>query len=378
MKSPLAAIGDFGQSIWLDYIRRGFLLNGDLKALIDNDGLKGVTSNPAIFEEAIAHSDDYWDTIQSMASEAKSTEDVFLTLAMEDVRTAADIFKEVYAATKHLDGYVSLEVSPSLAMNTEGTIAEAKSSWKALDRPNVMIKIPATLEGIPAIKAAISEGININVTLLFSLERYRVVAEAYIGGIEERLSKGLPVKDVYSVASFFLSRIDTLVDPLLEKAAAEGGDKGEAAKSLIGEIAIASAKGAYNIYKELFHSDRFKALAGKGANPQRLLWASTSTKNKAYSDVKYIEALIGPDTVNTVPQETLKAYRDHGHPAARLEDGAQDSKEKLARLEKAGISLNDVTRTLEEEAISKFVKPFESLMGVLAEKLKEAADLSHS
>jgi len=378
MKSPLAAIGDFGQSIWLDYIRRGFLLNGDLKALIDNDGLKGVTSNPAIFEEAIAHSDDYWDTIQNMASEAMSTEDVFLTLAMEDVRTAADIFKEVYASTNHLDGYVSLEVSPSLAMNTEGTITEAKSSWKTLDRPNVMIKIPATLEGIPAIKAAISEGININVTLLFSLERYRVVAENYIGGIEERLAKGLPVKDVYSVASFFLSRIDTLVDPMLEKAAAEGGDKGEAAKSLIGEIAIASAKGAYNIYKELFHSDRFKALAEKGANPQRLLWASTSTKNKAYSDVKYIEALIGPDTVNTVPQETLKAYRDHGNPASRLEDGAQESKEKLARLEKAGISLNDVTRTLEEEAISKFVKPFQSLMGVLAEKLKEAADVSHS
>lgn len=376
MNNPLEQIPELGQSIWLDYIRRGFLLNGDLKAMIDNDALRGVTSNPAIFEEAIAHSTDYKETIEKLAGTDLSTEDIFLNLAMEDVRTAADIFKGVYEATAGLDGYVSLEVSPDIALDTQKTVTEALSSWKALDRPNVMIKIPATHEGLEAIKQSIAAGLNINVTLLFSLNRYREVAEAYIEGLEIRVKQGLPVDRIYSVASFFLSRIDTMVDPMLEKIIAEGGTKGELAKGLLGEIAVASAKMAYKIYKELFFSDRFNALREKGANPQRLLWASTGTKNKAYSDIKYIEALIGADTVNTVPQDTLKAYKDHGQPAIRLEDGMEEAAAAMANLEKAGISIDEVTKKLVDEGIEKFVKPFQSLMSVLAEKRKEAASQS--
>jgi len=375
MANPVAQIAPFGQSIWLDFIRRSFIQSGDLKALIDNDGLKGVTSNPAIFEEAIAHSDDYLETIRKMASLSLSPEETFLRLAMEDVRAAADLFKGVYQNTNHLDGYVSLEVSPSLALSTEGTIKEAMSSWKELDRPNVMIKIPATLEGVNAVESCIAEGMNINVTLLFSLERYRVVGEAYIAGIEDRVKRGLPVRNIFSVASFFLSRIDTLVDPMLEKIISQGGPAADQAKTLVGETAIASAKVAYTIYKELFESDRFKALAEKGAHPQRLLWASTGTKNKAYSDIKYIEALIGPNTVNTVPLETLKAYRHHGKPAPRLEEGPSEAKAKLALLEKLGISLNDVTRTLEEEGIGKFVKPFNDLMKAIVERAAEVTSV---
>lgn len=377
MNNPLKQIPELGQSIWLDYIRRGFLLNGDLKALIDNDALRGVTSNPAIFEEAIAHSTDYKDTITRLAGTNLTTEEIFLNLAMEDVRTAADIFKGVYEATAGLDGYVSLEVSPDIALDTEKTITEALSSWKALDRPNVMIKIPATHEGLAAIKKSISEGLNINVTLLFSLQRYREVAEAYIEGLEDRAKAGLPVDRIYSVASFFLSRIDTMVDPMLEKIIAEGGPEAELAKTLLGKAAVSSAKMAYQIYKELFFSERFNALREKGANPQRLLWASTGTKNKAYSDVKYIEALIGPDTVNTVPQDTLKAYRDHGQPAIRIEEDITGAAQAMKDLEKVGVSIDSVTKTLVDEGIEKFVKPFQSLMNVLAGKRKEAADLAH-
>lgn len=377
MNNPLKQIPEMGQSIWLDYIRRGFLLNGDLKALIDNDALRGVTSNPAIFEEAIAHSDDYKETIMHLAGTNLTTEQIFLNLAMEDVRTAADIFKGVYKATAGLDGYVSLEVSPNIALDTQATITEALSSWKELDRPNVMIKIPATFEGLAAIKKTISEGLNINVTLLFSLQRYREVAEAYIEGLEDRVKAGKPVDHIYSVASFFLSRIDTMVDPMLEKIIASGGPQADLAKTLLGKAAVASAKMAYQIYKELFFSERFNALREKGANPQRLLWASTGTKNKAYSDVKYIEALIGPDTVNTVPQDTLKAYRDHGQPAIRIEQDIADAASAMKDLEKVGISIDFVTKTLVDEGIEKFVKPFQSLMNVLAGKRKEAADLAH-
>ena len=377
MNNPLKQIPEMGQSIWLDYIRRGFLLNGDLKALIDNDALRGVTSNPAIFEEAIAHSDDYKETIMHLAGTNLTTEQIFLNLAMEDVRTAADIFKGVYEATAGLDGYVSLEVSPDIALDTQATITEALSSWKELDRPNVMIKIPATFEGLAAIKKTISEGLNINVTLLFSLQRYKEVAEAYIEGLEDRVKAGEPVDHIYSVASFFLSRIDTMVDPMLEKIIASGGPQADLAKTLLGKAAVASAKMAYQIYKELFFSERFNALREKGANPQRLLWASTGTKNKAYSDVKYIEALIGPDTVNTVPQDTLKAYRDHGQPAIRIEQDIADAASAMKDLEKVGISIDFVTKTLVDEGIEKFVKPFQSLMNVLAGKRKEAADLAH-
>jgi len=377
MNNPLKQIPEMGQSIWLDYIRRGFLLNGDLKALIDNDALRGVTSNPAIFEEAIAHSDDYKETIMQLAGTSLTNKQIFLNLAIEDVRTAADIFKGVYDATAGLDGYVSLEVSPDIALDTQATISEALSLWKELDRPNVMIKIPATFEGLAAIKKSISEGLNINVTLLFGLQRYREVAEAYIKGLEDRVKTGKPVDHIYSVASFFLSRIDTMVDPMLEKIITQGGQQADLAKTLLGKAAIASAKMAYQIYKELFFSERFNALREKGANPQRLLWASTGTKNKAYSDVKYIEALIGPDTVNTVPPDTLKAYRDHGKPAIRIEQDIADAASAMKDLEKVGVSIDSVTKTLVDEGIEKFVKPFQSLMNVLAGKRKEATDLAH-
>jgi len=377
MNNPLKQIPEMGQSIWLDYIRRGFLLNGDLKALIDNDALRGVTSNPAIFEEAIAHSDDYKETIMQLAGTSLTNKQIFLNLAIEDVRTAADIFKGVYDATAGLDGYVSLEVSPDIALDTQATISEALSLWKELDRPNVMIKIPATFEGLAAIKKSISEGLNINVTLLFGLQRYREVAEAYIEGLEDRVKTGKPVDHIYSVASFFLSRIDTMVDPMLEKIITQGGQQADLAKTLLGKAAIASAKMAYQIYKELFFSERFNALREKGANPQRLLWASTGTKNKAYSDVKYIEALIGPDTVNTVPPDTLKAYRDHGKPAIRIEQDIADAASAMKDLEKVGVSIDSVTKTLVDEGIEKFVKPFQSLMNVLAGKRKEATDLAH-
>ncbi len=374
MKNPLAQIPDFGQSIWLDYIKRSFTKSGELKKLIDEDGLRGVTSNPAIFEEAIAHSDDYNDTIASLNQQNLSAEEVFLKIAIEDVQAAADLFKGVYEDTKALDGYVSLEVSPSLALNTEGSITEARSSWKTLGRKNVMIKIPGTKQGLPAIKQLISEGININVTLLFGLDRYRAVAEAYIEGLEQRAAAGESLENIASVASFFLSRIDTMVDPMLDKIAQDDPQKANAAKHLQGKVAIASACDAYQIYKDLFRSDRFKALEAKGAKPQRLLWASTSVKNKAYADLMYVEALIGPETVDTVPKETLDAYRDHGKPASRLEGGLEEARYVLSQLEDVvGIKLSEVTQKLEDEGIQKFIKPFDSLMKVIGDKRQEVA-----
>ncbi|GAA4322104.1 hypothetical protein GCM10023149_22220 [Mucilaginibacter gynuensis] len=372
MKNPLAQIPDYGQSIWLDYIRRSFIQSGELKKLIDEDGLRGVTSNPAIFEEAIARSSDYNDTINELAKTDLTTEEIFLKLAIEDVQSAADEFKGVYQDTDALDGYVSLEVSPNLAQDTEGSITEARSSWETLDRKNVMIKIPGTKEGLPAITQLISEGININVTLLFGLDRYRAVAEAYIEGLEKRAANGESLENIASVASFFLSRIDSMVDPLLEAAIKNDKEKAVAGEKLLGKVAIASAKVAYHIYKELFHSARFKALEAKGAKPQRLLWASTSTKNPAFPDVMYIEALIGPDTVNTVPKDTLEAYRDHGQPESRLESGLEEAQWVLYQLEDVvGIKLADVTQKLEDEGIQKFIKPFGSLMDVLAQKRQE-------
>jgi transaldolase len=375
MKNPLAQIPDYGQSIWLDYIRRNFISSGELKALIDNDDLRGVTSNPAIFEEAIAHSDDYTEAIAKLAKEGKSSEEIFLAIAVEDVQNAADLFKEVYERTNGLDGYVSLEVSPSLALDTAGTTKEAESSWKVLDRKNVMIKIPGTKEGLQSIKNAISEGININVTLLFGLDRYREVAESYIAGLEARAEKGLPIDTISSVASFFLSRIDTMVDPMLEKICEENNNRSLVARQLIGKVAIASARVAYHIFKEVFGSERFKALEAKGAKPQRLLWASTSVKNKALPDVMYIEALIGPHTVNTVPKDTLDAFRDHGKAADRLEAGIEEAQWVLYQLEDVvGIKLSEISQKLEEEGIQKFIKPFQSLMSVLEEKREEGKE----
>ncbi len=371
-ENPLRLIEQFGQSIWLDYIRRHLITSGDLRQFIEEDGLKGVTSNPAIFEKAIAHSNDYDEAISNLALQNKHVEEIYQALTVADVQRAADVFFSVYDKLKGKDGFVSLEVNPHLARDTTGTIAEARHLWKLVGRPNIFIKVPATQEGLPAIRQLISEGINVNVTLLFGLPRYEEVAEAYLAGLEDRVAQGHAVNRVASVASFFLSRIDILVDARLEKIMAGGGPQATAARNLRGTVAIASAKLAYAIYQRIFSSQRFQALAAKGARPQRLLWASTSTKNPEYSDVKYVEALIGPDTVNTLPMETLNAYRDHGSPGARLEVGLDFAAGVLQRLPELDIDLHQVTQTLEDEGIEKFNQPFDSLMCSLEGKRQVA------
>jgi transaldolase/glucose-6-phosphate isomerase len=348
------------------------LICGELKQLIEEDGLRGVTSNPAIFEKAISGSNDYLAAVRSLALEGKKTEAIYEALAIEDVQHAADDFRTVYDATDGRHGFVSLEVSPRLAQDTAGTMKEARRLWSALNRPNVFIKVPATKQGLPAIQQLLSEGINVNVTLLFGLERYREVTDAYIAGLEERAAAGKPIDRVASVASFFLSRIDLMVDPLLEEAIKQGAKAADIADSLKGEAAVASAKIAYQIYKEVFSTERFEKLANWGARPQSVLWASTSTKNPAYSDVKYVEALIGPDTINTLPLETLNAYRDHGNPAARLELDVDKARKVLDMLPKVDVNMAQVTQQLEDEGVEKFVKPFDRLLTALEEKREEA------
>jgi transaldolase/glucose-6-phosphate isomerase len=371
-ENPLMQLQQYGQSVWLDFIRRNMLVSGELQQFIDEDGLRGMTSNPAIFEKVIDGSHDYDDAIQALTLEGKEAETIYQHLAVADVQKATDIFYPVFEATDGHDGLVSLEVSPHLAHDTEGTIEEAKRLWSVVDRPNVMIKVPATLEGLPAIRQLIAEGINVNVTLLFSLERYRKVAEAFIAGLEARAAQGAPLQRIASVASFFLSRIDVLVDPMLEEYMAGEGPQTELARELHGQVAVSSAKVAYQIFQEIFDSERFQELAQQGARPQRLLWASTSTKNPAYSDVKYVDALIGPQTVNTIPMETLNAYRDHGEPAPRLEDNVAHARKVLQDLPRLDIDLGQVTQQLEDEGVEKFVNPYDRLMETL-EKERQAA-----
>jgi transaldolase len=358
----------FGQSVWLDYIRRDLVTSGQLRYMIEKDGLQGMTSNPSIFEQAIAGSHEYDVDIRAMALEGKGVKAIYETLSQRDVQSAADEFRPLYNQTDGYDGYVSLEVNPHLALDTKGTIEEARRLWKMLNRPNVFIKVPATAEGLPAIQQLISEGININVTLLFGLPRYRQVADAYIAGIEARTTRGEAVRHVASVASFFVSRIDSLVDPLLEPLLANPGKKANLAKKVRGQVAVASAKMAYQIYKEIFARDRFEKLKAHGARVQRLLWASTGTKNPDYSDVKYIEALIGPDTINTVPVETLNAYRDHGIPQDRLEKDIEKARFVLEQLPELGISLDRVTQQLEDEGVEKFNQPFDKLIEILTQR----------
>ena len=370
-RNPLRRLEQFGQSIWLDYIRRRMITSGELQRLIDEDGLKGITSNPAIFEKAIAKSQDYDEAMRAMVRQNKSVTEIYHDITVADVQMAAYKFLPLYNKLDGRDGFVSLEVNPHLARDTDGTISEARQLWQAVSRPNVLIKVPATLEGLPAITRLISEGINVNITLLFGLPRYEQVAEAYLAGLEARLAKGESVQRLASVASFFLSRIDVLVDPILEKMAAAGGPQAQTAKSLRGEVAIASAKLAYAIYRRLFSTERFKSLAAKGARTQRVLWASTSTKNPDYSDVKYVEPLIGPDTINTMPPETLEAYRDHGNPAPRLEEGVDQATAVLQRLPELHIDINQVTQQLEDEGIDKFNKPYDSLLKTLEDKRQE-------
>ena len=364
-KNPLQELAELDQSIWLDYIRRDLIESGKLGRMIKEDGLLGMTSNPSIFEKAIVESHEYDKEIRALALKGKSVTEIYSALSLGDVQSAADNFKPVYDKTDGKDGYVSLEVNPHLAHDTKGTIEEARGLWSALNRPNVFIKVPATTEGLPAIEQLISEGINVNVTLLFGLPRYREVAAAYIAGIEARLAQGKPVKQVASVASFFVSRIDALVDPLLEERIAQSPNQTQLAQKAHGRVAVASAKMAYQIYLDIFGGARFKRLAEKGARAQRLLWASTGTKNPDYSDVKYIESLIGPNTVNTVPVATLDAYRDHGDPKSRLTQDIEEAGSILKGLSELGISIDKVTQQLEDEGVEKFSAPFDKLMKAL-------------
>jgi len=362
--SNVKQIHSFGQSIWLDFIDRQIMSTGKLKSLIDDDGIRGVTSNPAIFEKAITSSSDYDADIAEVGKSAKTTEELFFGLAVKDIQAACALFSGVYnESPKGSDGYVSLEVSPFLALDTEGTTKQALELWKKVDRENVMIKIPGTQPGLEAIRKTISEGLNINVTLLFGLPRYEAVTEAYISGLEERLAAGKDISKISSVASFFLSRIDVIVDPMLE-------EKGH--KELQGEVAIASAKKAYEIYKRVFSGPRWEKLAAAGAQTQRLLWASTGSKNPAFKDTKYVEALIGPETVDTVPLETIDAFRDHGIAADTLESGLAAATTVMEKLESIGIDIHAITQQLEDEGIEKFNKPFEKLLKAIEDQKAKA------
>jgi transaldolase len=367
-ENPLLRLEALGQSIWLDFLSRGMLVSGELVSLIQEDGVSGVTSNPTIFEKAIAQSSDYDAAISTLSRQGLTVPEIYEELVVEDIRMTADLLRPVYDRRDGGDGFVSLEVSPHLAHDSAGTLIEARRLWTRVDRPNLFIKVPGTWEGLAAIRQLAAEGINVNVTLLFGLPRYRAVAEAYLDGLAERASRGLPLERVASVASFFLSRIDVLVDPQLEKIAQGGGEKARDAASLVGESAIACAKVAREMYREILAGDRYTVLAARGARPQRLLWASTGTKNPAFSDVKYLDALIGPDTVNTAPLETLVAYRDHGHPAPRLETGLAEAQHALDRLAGLGIDLGVVAQQLEDEGVEKFARPFDSLMESLERK----------
>ncbi len=370
--NPLLELENIGQSIWLDYIRRDAIKSGELAGLIENDGVSGVTSNPSIFEKAIAGSHDYDDPIRAMALEGKKVEEIYKALTVEDIRDAADLFRPLYDKTEGGDGYVSIEVSPTLAYDAKGTISEARQLWSAVDRPNIYIKVPGTKEGLEAIRRLISEAINVNVTLLFGLPRYEEVADAYLSGLEARVKKGKAVDSISSVASFFLSRIDVLVDKVFdEKIHKQSADTAEAVRAR-GQVAIASAKLAYEIFVRVFGSERFKKLEAKGARKQRLLWASTSTKNPTYSDVKYVEALIGPETVNTLPLETLNAYRDHGEPSMRLGIEVDNAHRVLEHLPSLGVDINQVTRQLEDEGVKKFADAYTMLVRSLKEKTEAA------
>ncbi len=371
MTNPLLELKVLGQSVWLDDIDRGQLRSGLFGRLIDEDSLSGATGNPTIFEHSITHSATYDEQMQQLLALGKNAQEIYEALAMTDVRTVADLLRPTYERTDGQDGFVSIEVSPYLAQDTERTLSEVHRFWETIDRPNLMVKIPSTPAGIPAIRQALASGININITLIFSIENYRQVAEAYFGALEERSALGQDIRRIASVASFFVSRVDALVDALLEdKMKATGGSAEQQLKALEGKAAIANARLAYQEFKRLFSGPRFEALKRRGARVQRPLWASTSTKNSAYRDVLYVEELIGPDTVNTMPLTTIESFHDHGRVRLSIEDHLPEAKAQLAALADAGIQYEQITRQLQEEGVQKFIDSFHKLFACIDNKRK--------
>ncbi|NES93732.1 MAG: transaldolase [Desertifilum sp. SIO1I2] len=372
----LLEIAAYGQSIWMDNLTRDLIESGELKRMVEEGEIQGITSNPSIFEKAIAGNQLYDADIEAGIKAKKSVQEIYESLVFSDIRNACDILRPIYDSTDGLDGYVSIEVPPDIAHDTETTIKEARRYYQAIGRPNVMIKIPGTDKGLPAVEQVISEGINVNVTLLFSVDSYKETAWAYIRGLEKRAEKGEDISKISSVASFFLSRIDSKIDDhidnLLEKGVEDINRKAELQK-IKGKVAIANAKIAYQEYKKIVESDRAQALTEKGANVQRLLWASTSTKNPEYSDVMYVDELVGPDTVNTMPPSTIEACADHCDVANRIETNIEEAYTLLESLPDADIALDSVMAELLDEGIDKFIQPFESLMQSLEKKVKQLA-----
>lgn len=373
--NPLRQLGVFGQSVWYDNIGRDLLVSGGLKRMVDEDAVVGLTSNPSIFQKAIADTDEYDGAIADLVAAGADAARVLDALMAEDVGMAADLLRETYDETGSVDGWVSIEVDPTLAYHTESTVVEARRLRTLVGRPNVLVKVPATRQGIPAIERLISDGLSVNVTLIFSIDRYREVMGAYLTGLERLIERRAAGEDlpepatVRSVASFFVSRVDTLCDALLEAAAAGvGAEQADALLALRGQAAVANAKVAYQVFLETFSGPRWEALASAGAKAQRPLWASTSTKNKAYSDVLYVEELIGPDTVNTMPHATLEAYRDHGDPHLTLTEGVEAARRLIGAIESSGVAMSDVTSRLEDEGVAAFAAAFESLMSTLQTK----------
>jgi transaldolase len=359
--NPLLQLGTYGQSFWYDNIRRRLLYDGTIQGLIDHDGLRGMTSNPTIFDNAIGRSDDYDEQIAELVAGGLEVQPIYEALAVYDIRRACDMFRVIYDDTSGKDGYVSLEVSPVLARQTEATVSEARRLFRLVDRPNVMIKVPATQEGIPAIRQLIGEGINVNITLMFSMAHYEAVAQAYLDGLKNLVELGSDPGRIGSVASFFVSRVDTAVDALLENCDEEG-------RTLMGRVAVANSKLVYRRYKEIFESAPFESLRRSGAPVQRLLWASTSTKNPEYPDTLYVDELIGPDTVNTMPPSTIDAFRDHGKAAPTLAQGLEEAETVIGRLGDFGIEMDRVTESLQQDGVRAFAESFEKLMITLSEK----------
>ena len=371
----LVKIHELGQSIWLDYLSRKITSSGELEKMITEGGIRGLTSNPAIFQKAISEADYYDDAIEELANQGLESKEIYERLAVKDIQDAADIFRPIYDTSGGEDGFVSLEVQPSLVYDAEGTIEEARRLWKAVSRPNVMIKVPGTKEGIPAIKQLLSEGISINVTLLFSVDLYEKVAEAYLEGLQQRADKGEPIREVVSVASFFLSRIDVMVDPMLEEAMKNQPDHADKAKMALGQVAIANAKKAYQVFEKVFSSEKYQKLAQQGARKQRVLWASTGNKNPDYEELRYVYPLIGPDTVNTLPTETLELLQkeDEVPTLATIKDDYDKADQVLSVIKELGIDIEKVTKDLEEEAVDKFEKPFDKLIDSIEEQRKAHA-----